>query len=156
MKYFSVLVITAACLLGGCESVSSRVQERLTPVEPHVREFPFARKLVYEAAQKAAKNVGLQLGRKSLAQGLVEGYAGIRSGDNTTHDTRQTTIQVRLIETDSGDTRVELLVNEQTEGDFPGGVSEQALREHSLYEMYFAALQQVLSESTAPKPAEKS
>jgi len=156
MKSISILAFLAVILLGGCESLSSRVQERFSPVEPHVRVFPATRKAVYEAAQQAVKNVGLQLGRKSISQGLVEGYAGIRSGDNTTRDTRQTTIQVRFFETDAGETRVELLVSEETEGNFPGGVSEQALREHSLYEMYFAALQQVLAEQGALKVPEKS
>ena len=91
----------------------------------------------------------------SLAQGMVEGYTAINSGDNTTRDARQTMIQVRLIETAVGETRVELVVSVQTEGDFPGGVSEQAMREHSLYELYFAALQQVLTERSAPKAVEK-
>ena len=155
MKLPTHFLFAAVLLLGGCDSVTTRVQERLAPVAPHVREYPFARKVVYEAAQQAVKNVGLQLGRKSIAQGLVEGYAAIRAGDTNTRDARQTTISVHLIETDSGDTRVELLVNEQTEGDFPGGVSVQAMREHSLYELYFAALQQVLTENAAAKSAEK-
>jgi hypothetical protein len=156
MKSLAFAIIAVVGFLTGCESVSSGMHEHFTPVEPHVRVFPVARKAVYEAAQQAVKNVGLQLGRKSLAQGLVEGYAAIRHGDNNIRDARQTTIQIKLIETDSGETRVELLVNEQIEGDFPGGVSEQTMREHSLYELYFSALQKVLSESAAPKPPEKS
>jgi len=155
MKFKFLGAICALFLLAGCESVSSRVQERFTPVAPHSRVFPAERKVVYEAAQQAMKNVGLLLGHKSLVQGLVEGYAPIRPGDSM-HDARQTTIQVHLIETDALETQVDLLVSEHTEGNFPGGVSEQPLREHSLYEMYFAALQQVLAEKAALKPAEKS
>ena len=155
MKFHLGFILAGAVLLGGCASVSSRLQERLTPVAPQAKEFPFARKSVFEAAQQAVKNVGLQLGRKSLAQGMVEGYTAINSGDNTTRDARQTMLQVRLIEAAAGETRVELVVSVQTEGDFPGGVSEQAMREHSLYELYFAALQQVLTERSAPKAVEK-
>jgi hypothetical protein len=150
-----LLALTAVTLLAGCESVSSRMQERFTPVAPHTRMFPFARKVVYEAAQQAVKNTGLLLGRKSLAQGLVEGYAPIRTADNT-HDASQTTIQVRLTETDSGDTQVDVVVSEHTEGSFPGGISEQPQREHSLYDLYFAALQQVLTEKAPLKTRTKS
>jgi hypothetical protein len=155
MKFKFLGAICALVLLAGCESVSSRVQERFTPVVPHSRVFPAERKVVYEAAQQAMKNVGLLLGHKSLTQGLVEGYTPIRPGDGT-RDARQTTIQIRLIETDALDTQVDVIVSEHTEGSFPGGISEQPLREHSLYEMYFAALQQVLVEKAALKPAEKS
>jgi hypothetical protein len=155
MKTLVLFAFSTAVLLTGCESMSSRMQERFTPVPPHTRVFAAGRKVVYEAAQQAVKNVGLQLGRKSFAEGRIEGYAAIRSGDNNTRDARQTTIDIRLFETDALETRVELLVNEQTEGDFPGGVSKQGVREHSLYELYFTALQQVLAEKGAVKATEK-
>jgi len=61
-----------------------------------------------------------------------------------------------LTETEAGETEVSLLVMEQTQGSFPGGVSTQPLREHSLYDMYFTALQQVLLENGALKSATKS
>jgi len=110
--------------------------------------------MVYEAAQQALKNIGLQLGRKSLAEG-IEGYAAIRAGDRI-RDARQTTIRIQLFETGDAETRVELLVSDSTEGDFPGGVNKQDLREHSLYGLYFTALQQVLVEKGALKVPEKS
>lgn len=153
MKIFFV-ALCATALLAGCESMSTRVQQRFTPVPPHARVFAAGPKVVYEAAQQALKNVGLQMGRKSLAEGRIEGYAPIRAGDSI-HDARQTTIQIRLFETDTLETRVELLVSEHTEGNFPGGVSQQDLREHSLYGLYYAALQQVLVEKGVPQPAEK-
>ncbi len=153
MKTFAYVGFCLVVLLGGCESMSSRVHDRFTPVPPHTRIFSAERKLVYEAAQQALKNVGLRMGRKSLAEG-IEGYAEIRSGDKT-RDARQTTIQIRLFETDDAETRVELLVGESTEGDFPGGVTKQDLREHSLYGLYFAALQQVLMEKGTLKAPEK-
>ncbi len=144
MKTSLWLVVLSLALLGGCDSVSSRVQDRFTPVEPHAQVFPQPRKLVFAAAQKAVKNVGLQLGRSSPGSGTIEGYADIRAA-NSTDDARQTTIRVKLAEAEDGGTRVELLVYEQTEGGFPGGLSEKPLREHSLYDLYFAALQQVLN-----------
>lgn len=148
MKSRLWLVALALAALCGCDSVSSRVQDRFSAVEPHAQVFPQPRKLVFAAAQKAVKDVGLQLGRSSLASGTIEGYADIRAA-NSTDDARQTTIRVKLVEADDGATRVELLVYEQTEGGFPGGLSEKALRQHSLYDLYFTALQQVLNKETA-------
>ncbi|HVT72951.1 MAG TPA: hypothetical protein VHD61_07425 [Lacunisphaera sp.] len=150
MKSPAWLVCLSLALFGGCDSVSSRVQDRFTPVEPHAQVYPQPRKVVFAAAQKAVKDVGLQLGRSSLANGTIEGYADIRAA-NSTDDARQTTIRVKLAEAEDGGTRVEMVVYEQTEGGFPGGLSERPLREHSLYDLYFAALQQVLNESAAPK-----
>jgi hypothetical protein len=142
-------------LLGGCDSASTSVQERFATVEPHRRVFSAPRKVVFEAAVQAVKDVGLELGRKSFAAGTIEGYAGIRNADGA-RDARQTTIQIRLVETDNLETRVELLVSEHTEGSFPGGVSEKVLREHSLYELYFAALQQILSAKGISSPPAKN
>jgi len=126
--------------------MSSRVQERFTPVPPHTQVFAAGEKAVYYAAQKAVKKVGLLLGRTSVANWSISGYAPIISGDATS-DTRQTTIEIRLSETGENRTEVSVLVWDHTEGRFPGGVSEQAFRDHSLYESYFAAVQEVLAES---------
>jgi hypothetical protein len=154
MKIISLAALCATVLLTGCDSMSTRVEDRFTAVPPHTRIFAAGMKTVYEAAQQAVKNVGLLVGRKSIADGRIEAYAGIRGGDEA-RDTRQTTLNIRLFATDDGDTRVELLVSENTEGNFPGGVSKQDLREHSLYELYYTALQQVLLESGAVKAPAK-
>ena len=132
------------------DSMSTRVHDRFTSVPPQVRVFAAERKVVFKAAQVAVKNVGLLLGRTSLDKGLVEGYAAIRPGD-ATRDTRQTTMQLQLTETSEGETQASLLVSENTEGSFPGGVSKQDVPTHSLYGLYFAALDQVLQESGAIK-----
>ena len=154
MKFFALFALCAAALLTGCDSVSTRVQERFSTVTPKTREFAAGRRVVFEAGQVAVKNVGLLLGRTSFAQGLIEAYAPIHPGDST-QDARQTTMRISLREADGGETEVALLVSEHTEGRFPGGVSEQDLREHSLYEIYFAALRQVLLENGALKATEK-
>lgn len=150
MKIFAIITLCVTALLAGCESMSSRVQERFSPVPPHTRVFAASQKAVYQAAQQAVKKVGLLLGRTSVANWSIDGYAPIRSGDATS-DARQTTIEIRLTESGDDQTQVAVLVWEHTEGSFPGGVSQQAFREHSLYETYFAALQQVLLESGALK-----
>lgn len=143
MKLLSFLLLGAFALLAGCESMSTRMTERFASVPPHTRIFAADQKAVYYAALTTVRKVGLQPGRTSIAKGSIDGYAPIRSG-TATSDARQTTLEIRLFETEAVETRVELLVWEHTEGGFPGSVSEQALREHSLYEIYYAALQQVL------------
>lgn len=152
MKSLLVFALCSIGFLAGCDSMSSRVRDRFTPVAPQTRVFAANRRAVFNAALTAVKNIELLVGRKSLAQGVIEAYAPIREGD-AIHDTRQTTLKITLTETDDGQTQVGLLVSDSTEGSFPGGVSEQDLREHSLYGLYFAALQQVLLENGSIKPA---
>lgn len=125
--------------------MSNRMAGRFANVPPQTRIFAADQKTVYYAAQTAVRKAGLQLGRTSIAQGSIAGYAPVRSG-TAASDARQTTIEIRLFENETLETRVELLVWEHTEGGFPGSVSGQALREHSLYEIYYAALQQVLQD----------
>ena len=153
MKSFAFFALSVVALLSGCDSMSSRVHDRFSAVPPQTRTFAADRRAVFAAGQLAVKNLDLMLGRTSFAKGSIEAYAPIRQGD-AIHDTRQTTMQINFTETEGG-TEVALLVSDNTEGSFPGGVSQQGLREHSLYEMYFAALQQILLEKGAIKAPEK-
>ncbi len=155
MKTFPLLLFCVAVLVAGCESMSTRLADRFAHVPPHTRNFAADQKTVYYAAQTAVKKVGLLLGRTSIAKWSIDGYAPIRSG-TATSDARQTTIEIRLLETEALETRVDLLVWEHTDGGSPGRVSEQALREHSLYQIYYAVLQQVLQDDGMLKSPEKS
>jgi hypothetical protein len=148
MKIITFLLLVAAGLLAGCETFSTKVHDRFSTVAPQTRTFAADRRTVYTAAQQAVTNVGLLLGRTSSSKGEINAYAPIRGG-NATSDARQTTMVIRLNEVSAAETEVSLLVSEQTEGSFPGGVSEQALREHSLYRLYYAALQQILVDGGA-------
>ncbi len=154
MKFLLVLLLGSfAAFLGGCDSMDSvptRVHDRFTAVPPQIRVYAADKRAVFKAAQTAVKNVGLLVGHTSFDKGVVEGYAPIRPGD-ATRDTRQTTMQLQLTETPEGDIQASLLVSENTEGSFPGGVSKQDLPTHSLYGLYFAALEQVLQENGAIK-----
>lgn len=149
-KYLLCILIAGSGGLGGCSGIATRMQDRYAAVEPQERYFAATPKIVYEAAQLAVKRVGLLLGRKSFATGRIEAYAPIRSGDPTS-DARQTTLSVRLDAADPASTRVGVLVWEHLQGNFPGGVSEQALPQHSLYILYFTALEQVLREKGSLK-----
>ncbi len=154
MKTFAVACLCAAALLGGCDSVSSRIENRFEAVPPHTRTFAANRRAVFEAAQVAVKNVGLLVGRASSSKGHIEAYAPIRGGDSVSY-TRQTALDITITESGPAETEVDLLVSEDTEGSFPGGVSKQAQREHSLYEMYYSALQQVMLENGTLKAEAK-
>lgn len=153
MKVFILLLL--GLLLSGCESMSSRMSDRFSKVQPHTQVFPAEPRQVFAASQQALKDIGLLVSRASAGEGTIKGYAPIRSGD-VAQNSRQTTIDIRLVETEELDTRVEVLVWENTAGSFPGGVSEQALPEHSLYQLYFDALQKVLDETGAAKARTKS
>jgi len=142
MKSLSFVLLFGLALLSGCESVSSRVHDRFNSIPPRTQIFAADRKVVFKAAQQAVKDVGLLLGASSASQGRINGYAPIRSGD-ALRDTRQTTIDITVSATNGG-TEVGVLVREHTEGNFPGGVSEETLREHSLYGLYFSTLQGLL------------
>ena len=153
MKSFAFFTLCAVALLAGCDSMSSRVHDRFSAVPPQTRTFAADRRAVFAAGQLAVKNLELTVGHTSFAKGLIEAYAPIRPGD-AIHDTRQTSLRINLTETEGG-TEVALLVTDDTEGGYPWGASQQALREHSLYEMYFSALQQVLLENGTIKAPEK-
>jgi hypothetical protein len=148
MKLFTVLIIWIAALFTGCESMSSRVQDRISGIPPQSRDFEANEKLVYDAGLRAVKKLGMNVGRTSRARGTIEAYNSIRAGD-ATRDTRQISLEVTVYTFGDG-SRVELQVKESTEGAFPGGVNQQALRSHSLYELYFAALQRELIEAETP------
>jgi hypothetical protein len=154
MKPFVLSLACVALWVAGCDSMSSRINDRFTPVPPQTHNYAADRRAVYAAGQVAVKNVGLLLGHTSFSQGRIDAYAPITGGD-ATRDTRQTTMEIRITEADRGETQVSVLVSEQTEGSFPGGVSAQPLREHSLYGLYFSALQQVLLENVSIKADEK-
>ena len=55
------LLIGVSGLLGGCSSIATRMQDRYVAVAPQERIFSATPKIVYEAAQLAAKRVGLLL-----------------------------------------------------------------------------------------------
>jgi len=154
MKRPMLFLGLAVAFLAGCDSVATRVHDRFEDVPPHTKVFSAGLKATYESAQAAVRKVGLLLGHTSAARWSVEGYAPIRAGD-AINDARQTTIEVKLAEAPDGQTEVSVLIFDQVEGNYTGGTSKQALREHGLYEAYFAALQEVLAEKAAPVTAEK-
>ena len=150
MRQLPLLLISATLLLAGCDSVSARVRERFATVPPKTRTVEADRRTTYAAVQLALKKIGCTLSRADISEGLVEGYRPIQTGASM-RDARQITLKIRLREVEPGRTEVAVWLHELVTGDFPGGAMDQPLREHSLYDSYFVALEQVVKEKDALK-----
>lgn len=147
-----LLLCCASLLLAGafagCEGVPTRITERFTPVPAQTRPVDGAYKDVFFAAQVALKKIDFTLSRTAQAQGIVDGHSRVMPGSSF-GDNRQYTIEVRIREMGPLSTDVSVLVHRQQEGDFKAGATNEALRDHGLYDSFFAALSQSLREAAA-------
>ena len=155
MRTHTLPTLALAFLFTGCDSVSSRISERFEGVPPKTRSYPVGQKIVFEAAQQAVRRIDFQLSRTAVAQGIVDGISRIQPGDAFS-EARQHSIEVRLHSFEAESTQVEVLVREQQESAAFAGATNIPLREHGLYDAYFAALEQVLREKgVLPAPDAK-
>lgn len=145
MRSLLFATLSLSFLLAGCDSVSERISQRYETVPPKSRHYQADQKVVFEAAQIAVRQIDFQLTRTAVAQGIVDGISRIQTGDSFS-DARQHSIEIRLRTYDVGATLVEVLVKEQQESANFKGATEIVLREHGLYDSYFAALEQALKE----------
>jgi hypothetical protein len=144
-RILTLATFALAFLLAGCDSVSERISARFEPVPPKARTYPAEQKVVFEAAQAAVRRIDFQLSRSASAQGIVDGISRIQPGDSF-RDAKQHSIAVRIHAYEPGRTQVEVLVREQQESADFAGATNLPLREHGLYDSYFAALEQALRE----------
>lgn len=154
-RFATVLIASLGLALAGCESMDSlpsRVRERFEPVQAQVREFPGDTRTVFFAAQAAMRRIDFQLTRTAQARGIVDGRSALHSGE-TFGKAQQYTLSVRIEEGESGRTQVSAVLRSQEESDSFAGATDVPLRQHGLYEAFFAALEQVLKEGFAPPPA---
>lgn len=148
MKFKAVSLLAALVgllVLAGCESMSSRMQERFKEVPPQVQTFNGDLKTVYYAAQTAFKRLDFNLTRSSLGTGRVEAASPIRN-DQTLGDSRQIVAEVHVERATDTTTEVSLLVTQQIQDSSFAQPTAQNLRDHGFYDMYFAMLKQVLAE----------
>jgi len=144
-----LLIALGALLLTGCESVT----DRFSPVVPKVQVFNAEQDILKAAALQAFKRLDFTVTR---SKGIdLEAVSRIHSSVAFA-DSRQLLAKVHLSEAGPGKTAVEMTVTEQFQGDRVGGTSQQAMREHGFFQLYFATLQQVLEENATGKPAEKN
>jgi hypothetical protein len=151
MKIHTMLLLSVL-LLNGCESMPDRMRERFSAVPPKMQVFEGAQPAVFAAAQQAFKRLDFELTRSSPAQ--IEAVSRIHSSVAFA-DSRQLVARLHLSEAGPDKTGVELWLTEQVESKSLGGTSQQALREHGFFNLYFATLQQVLQEERALPPAKK-
>lgn len=146
------IFITLLCgLLAGCETVS--MPERFAAVAPQVVVVNGEVEEVYLAAQKAFKRLDFVVTRAVM--GRVEAASAIKTSI-TFGDSKQVVARVRILQGEPGKSEVELAVTEEASSKSMGGTRQQALREHSLFPIYFSTLQQVLQERAAERAAEKN
>ena len=152
MKTFAILLLAATVLLTGCDSMSSRMSDRFNAVPPKVQTVDGNVEQVYFAAQKAFKRLDFVLTRSVM--GRVEAASAINTSV-AFGDSRQTVARVRISQGEPGKSEVELAISEEVTSSFVGGTHQQALREHSFFQTYFAMLQLVLAEEAAATTARK-
>jgi hypothetical protein len=150
MKFLKLIPFLWLLLLAGCESMS--VPDRFAAVPPQVIAVNGDMEEVYLAAQKAFKRLDFVVTRSSM--GRVEAASAIKTSV-TFGDSKQVVARVRITQAEPGKSEVELSVTEEVTSESMGGTRQQALREHSLFQIYFATLQQVLQERSAEQTAEK-
>lgn len=141
MKFIGIgLLLAIASVFTGCESVTNR----FGPVEPKRHVFNADGDTVNAAALQAFKRLDFRASR-SRKSGEISAYSQIHTSAAFA-DSRQLTAKVRLNEMGPGRTELEMTVTEQVESRSTGGTSQQSMREHGFYQLYFATLQQVLDE----------
>lgn len=129
--------------LVGCDSVESlptRVRERFEAPQPKIRVYTSEQRPVFDAALRAVKTIGFVVGRSGAAQGIVKAHSPLRASDGF-GKARQHAIEVKVESFEPGKTQVSVLLREQEESESFAGATDIPLREHGLYESYFAALE---------------
>jgi hypothetical protein len=144
LSLFSILAFFA-----GCESVT----DRFGPVEPKRAAFMGDQDTVNAAALQAFKRLDFRASRSK--SGDIEAYSRIHTSAAFA-DSRQLTVKLHFNDLGPVRTEVEMIVTEQVQGQSPGGTSQQTMREHGFYQLYFATLQQVLDEETMGVTAKKN
>lgn len=149
MKRTARLLLAALCLsLAGCETtrheVADRVSEKFTGPTFVRRVYAAEPRLVFDQARAIIERLGFRVTKAGPTQGVLEGVSGLASDDHL-RGTRQLKVKIRLTPTLDSGTEVAVLFTEIIEADFDKGAgqgTETSLRNHPLYESFFAGLNQ--------------
>jgi hypothetical protein len=145
----SFILVMAALLLAGCESM----EDRFSAVPPKVQVFNGDQSAVSVAAVQAFKRLDFQM---THSKGVdLEAVSRIHTSVAFA-DSRQLTAKVHVSDVGPGKSEVELSLTEQFQSERVGGTSQQTLRENSFFQLYFATLQQVLDDGIPAGPAKKN
>jgi hypothetical protein len=152
MRHLALGLFSVLLLLAGCDSMPEGMRQRVAP-QPQVQVFEADSHVVFDAAQRAAKQMGFRVTRSGAGQGIINAISEIQPA-NALGEARQYSLEVRLQPLDSGRTEVALIVREQQESSSFAGATDIPLKQHGLYDSYFAAVRGALaSRRTAPTPA---
>ena len=151
MKFaFCVLVAGVCLVLGGCETTRhdmvARVSEKFTGPTYARRVYANDSRAVFGAARATVERLGFRITKAGATQGLLDGVSGLASDDHL-RGSRQLSVKIRLVPSIEGGTEVAVLFTEIIEADFDkaaGQGTETSLRNHPLYESFFAGLNQLL------------
>ena len=140
------LGILVAGLFVGCETASGIREKFVAREQPRTRGYAADPRTTYEAARRAAEQMGYRYIRGGPAQGELEAISGIGSND-TLRSARQISMNVRLAATLEGGTEVSLMLKEIIEADSvqrAGQATSTTLRDTPQYEVFFRNVQQAL------------
>jgi hypothetical protein len=149
-KFLSVVGCLA--LFGGCESLSDIREKFSTREQRRTHLYTADPRATYEAARKAADQMGYRFLRGGPAQGELEAISGVATSD-TMNSSRQISMNVKLAATPEGGTEMSLLFREILEGDSArraGQATATALRDTPQYEVFFRTVQQALDSPKKP------
>ena len=143
-KTFLLLVTAFSLALGGCETtrheVAASVRETFTGPTYVRRVYDAEPRLVFDQARVTIERLGFRITKAGPTQGVLDAVSGLASDDHLC-GSRQLTVKIRLTPTLEGGTEVAVLFTEIVEADFDKGagqVTETALRNHPVYESFFA------------------
>jgi hypothetical protein len=145
------LILLCSLLLAGCESLSTDVRERFSPVPPKVRSFDGDIHSVCAAAQQAFRQLDCAVTDSSGAPARLEASSRIHANDSL-GDSRQLVMNVQFHRVGPARTEVRMLISLQVENASLGGPSAQDLREHGFYDLFFETVQQLLQDRSGSSP----
>jgi hypothetical protein len=156
MKFPHVFFLATLVLFAGCAAVSDRMHERFATIPPKTKVVTGSMRDVFYATQGTLKQMDFQLSRSAEAQGIVNAFSRIRAGDGP-RESRQYTVEIRLIALGPTETEISVLLREQVEGVLSAGAgaTNTPLRDHGLYETFFAGLRKTLADKSSPPPESK-
>jgi hypothetical protein len=135
-----------ALVFVGCESgntMPGRIRERFEAPQAKIKVFEAERPAVFDAALEAVHQLDFQVSRSGMAQGIINAHSRLQAGGSF-GKARQYTMEVRLNSFEPGKTEVGVVLREQEESSSFAGATDIPIREHALYNSFFAALERVL------------
>jgi hypothetical protein len=147
------LLLAMLLLLGGCESMSEGMRDRFSAVPPKVQVFAGDQDLVSAAALQAFKRLDFTVTRAKGSD--IEAVSRIHTSVAFA-DSRQQSVKLHLSAVGPSQTEVGVTLTEQVQSQSMGGTSQQTMRDHGFFDLYFATLQQVLDEPALDTPDKKN